>query len=851
MFTLLLFKGSGNFEITEGLSLVATGKIKVNESSKMTTLTRHEILNSIKLQEKDFYKEMRLRGYYHSDLFRAVVESTNNGLEGKIKWNSEWTTFIDCLLQFQVLTKDTRMLVLPTKFRKLIINVDEHRNILSEADDQIVDVVTCPYLRIIKAGGVEIHEFEGRAVNRRPTTIDPVLEAHKFIPHFPATPVLSKKDAAKFCVQILLENSPTARIVSVEIDSNDNIDPMSEYIYQGLSDLPTITSELNYLSEKPVTIENVNVRQGELSEFQNVNFIIKTQCHKDEKVLKLAKSTLATGGFIISREPQDTKLPIIVHETLQLVATIVTEDGLILLLQFKKDDYLVANTIIKVTEHVDQWLEPLKLAVKSGSVLIYSQHDEFSGILGLVNCMRREYPDLKCVFIDDPTAPLFDVNHPFYELQLRLGLTINVYKNNQWGTYRHLQINNALEVKPRTEHCFANCLLKGDMSSIFWFNGPMESQAELNDLECIKVHYAAINFRDVMQASGKISFDFLNRIQQQCIIGFEFSGITNNGKRVAGIGKAGAFTTYHHPDNAIVFDVPDSWSLEEAVTMPLVYITVYIAFFNEVHIKSGQSVLIHAGSGGVGLAALHIAFHYGLNVFTTVSTEEKKNYLLNEFPLLKPEHVGNSRDTSFEEMILIQTKGKGVDYVLNSLSEEKLLASIRCVAENGTFLEIGKFDIINKTKIDMGFCSKKINIKTVFLQGTEQILSPYQSQILTLMKNDLTKGVIKPLKTTVFEASEIPQAFRYLASGKHIGKVLVKIRENESDIASLPLSILPRIFCDKSSSYILIGGLGGFGLELADWLVLRGCQKLVISSSRGITNGYQEARIKFVPNFKK
>lgn len=119
----------------------------------------------------------------------------------------------------------------------------------------------------------------------------------------------------------------------------------------------------------------------------------------------------------------------------------------------------------------------------------------------------------------------------------------------------------------------------------------------------------------------------------------------------------------------------------------------------------------------IGIAALHIAFYYGLEVYTTVSTQEKRDYLLSEFPLLKPENIGNSRDTSFETMINVATKGHGVDYVLNSLSEDKLLASIRCLAENGTFLEIGKFDIMNKTKIDLSFLAKKINIKGIFVQA--------------------------------------------------------------------------------------------------------------------------------------
>lgn len=88
------------------------------------------------------------------------------------------------------------------------------------------------------------------------------------------------------------------------------------------------------------------------------------------------------------------------------------------------------------------------------------------------------------------------------------------------------------------------------------------------------------------------------------------------------------------------------------------------------------------------------------------------------------------------------------------------------------------------------------------------------------------------------------QAFRFMASGKHIGKVILKLRENAEDVKSLPLKMIPRVYCNPDHSYVIVGGLGGFGLELADWLVLRGCRKLVISSSRGITNAYQAARIK-------
>ena len=142
--------------------------------------------------------------------------------------------------------------------------------------------------------------------------------------------------------------------------------------------------------------------------------------------------------------------------------------------------------------------------------------------------------------------------------------------------------------------------------------------------------------------------------------------------------------------------------------------------------------MIHAGCGGVGLAAIRVAFAYGLDVYTTVSSEEKRKYLLNHFPQLKAENIGNSRNASFEEMILLRTEGKGVDYVLNSLAGELLQASIRCLGKGGKFLEIGKFDLENDTKIGLNNFMKELSFHTVMVDNlfrapaTEQIVIKLQ-----------------------------------------------------------------------------------------------------------------------------
>lgn len=167
----------------------------------------------------------------------------------------------------------------------------------------------------------------------------------------------------------------------------------------------------------------------------------------------------------------------------------------------------------------------------------------------------------------------------------------------------------------------------------------------------------------------------------------------------------------------LLWECPDSWTLEEAASVPCVYGTVYTAFFTSIQIETGKKILIHAGCGGVGLAAIRVAFAYGLEVYTTVSTEEKKKYLLDHFPQLKAENIGNSRDTSFEMMVLNRTDGQGVDYVLNSLAGDLLHASIRCLGKGGKFLEIGKFDLVSDTKIGLNNFMKELSFHTIMVDN--------------------------------------------------------------------------------------------------------------------------------------
>lgn len=197
-------------------------------------------------------------------------------------------------------------------------------------------------------------------------------------------------------------------------------------------------------------------------------------------------------------------------------------------------------------------------------------------------------------------------------------------------------------------------------------------------------------------------------------------------------------------------------------------------------------------------------------------------------------------------MIKERTHGKGVDFVLNSLSDEKLQASIRCVGRAGVFLEIGKFDLSNDTNIGLGVFLKEMSFRSVLVDNLFMMDGPNDTKYIHgLIERDLRAGIIRPLNSTVFQVNEIEKAYRYLISGQHIGKVLIRVRDRSTDELTVPITPLPRVYFSDQNTYVIAGGLGGLGLELADWMVLRGARKLVLSSRKGFSNQYQEFRIRY------
>ena len=492
-------------------------------------------------------------------------------------------------------------------------------------------------------------------------------------------------------------------------------------------------------------------------------------------------------------------------------------DDSYLFLLYKPSNKKIVNVIPDFNN-----IENFKLVLKENknNIINIKPDKDINGIYGFVKSLNRER--------DLPKVIYSNCRSEYEEL------TFNIFKDNEIGTW--IRYNNEFNHLPKKHNYGTRLFFEtlGDLNSKCWIeNRPPNDNENLK----INIKYSSLNFKDVMLSYGKISKDSIKGFSKNGFVGFEMAGVTDEGRRLMGFGLD-SISNIIHTNKNLVWDIPDNWSFQDAATIPTVYSTAYYSLFMRANLKPGNSILIHAGTGGVGIAAITLALNIDCEVYTTCSSETKKNFLLNRFPKLKESNISNSRDNSFEDLIMKKTKGKGVDVVLNSLSEELLKASLRCVAQHGSFIEIGKYDFINNSKLDLLPFINNISFHGVDLdQLLLNINNNSWNELYYEIKKLIKQNVIIPLPYTEFNSDKTDDAFRFLASGNHIGKVLINFDNFK------PINKKNKFYADQNKSYIIHGGLGGFGLILIRWLSEKGAKEFIITSRSGIKTGEQQYHI--------
>ncbi|WP_458575929.1 SDR family NAD(P)-dependent oxidoreductase, partial [Streptomyces sp. ALB3] len=327
----------------------------------------------------------------------------------------------------------------------------------------------------------------------------------------------------------------------------------------------------------------------------------------------------------------------------------------------------------------------------------------------------------------------------------------------------------------------------------------------------VAVRAAGLNFRDVLIA--------LDMYPGQATMGIEGSGVVLEtgpgvtgivpGDRVMGL-LSGGFGPTAVTDHRMVTRIPHGWSYTEAASVPIVFLTAYYGLVDLAALQSGESVLVHAAAGGVGMAATQLARHLGAEVYGTAGPG--KWDALRELGL-HDARIASSRTLEFEEQFLAATDGRGVDVVLDSLAGPFVDASLRLLPRGGRFVEMGKADVRDPETVGHDHPGVAYQAFDVIEAGPERI-GRMLAEIVALFET----GALRPLPVRTWDVRRAPEAFRFLSQARHIGKVVLTVPQ--------PL--------DPDGTVLLTGGTGSLGGVLARHLVAtHGARHLVLAGRSG------------------
>ena len=319
-----------------------------------------------------------------------------------------------------------------------------------------------------------------------------------------------------------------------------------------------------------------------------------------------------------------------------------------------------------------------------------------------------------------------------------------------------------------------------------------------------------VNFRDVLIALGVYPGAAELGGEGAGVVLEVGDGVTGLavGDRVMGLTGVG-FGSVTVTDHRYLVRIPDGWSFQQAASVPVAFLTAHYGLCDLAGLRAGEAVLIHAATGGVGMAATQIARHLGARVFATASPG--KWAVLRELGFTDA-HIASSRTAEFEERFLTETSGAGMDVVLDCLAGELVDASLRLLPRGGRFIEMGKTDIRDAGTVARAYTGVAYQAFDLIEAGPDRI-----QEMLTELMALFEAGELTPLPRTTWDVRRAPEAFRYMSQARHTGKIVLSVPK--------PLDV---------EGTVLVTGAGSLGAVVARHLVAEhGVRHLVLASRRG------------------
>ncbi|KAK3985842.1 hypothetical protein QBC44DRAFT_403752 [Cladorrhinum sp. PSN332] len=384
----------------------------------------------------------------------------------------------------------------------------------------------------------------------------------------------------------------------------------------------------------------------------------------------------------------------------------------------------------------------------------------------------------------------------------------------------------------------------GTLQSLVWCETDVGEVPMEDGMVEIEVMAVGVNFKDVATTMGIVP-------ENEHMIGCELAGYVKRigpnvhrnlkvGDRVAAM-RSGTYVNRVQCPQDRVHVIPNNMSFEDAATIPLVYLTAIYSLYHLGNLKEGQSVLIHSAAGGVGIAAIQLAKYKKADIFVTVGTEDKRQFLANNFGI-PANRMFSSRNTKFADEIRRETGGRGVDVILNSLIGELLDESWRLTADGGIMVEIGKRDIVDRNTLAMEPFDRNCSFRAVDLSYTKEITNELIGDLMDEIFDLVEGGHIGPIHPiTTYTFDKVIPALSYIRRGQHIGKIVISSGSEDPQLPIRP-AVRKLALQSEGASYLIVGGLKGLCGSVAVHLARHGARHITVISRSG-TKDEASARV--------
>lgn len=784
-------KGSGEFEISSGDQLVGTGVIRTPDSERLFA----EVYNididdsSVKLTSKDIYNEFNHRGHSYTGIYKGVLGVTlaEEGSIAKIKWNNNWSLFMEAMIQQFLLKSGEKEQCVHrvSTIQRIVMSIP-----LLPTEPTELDVVYDYYTKVISTDGMQIIGVTSRKIE-----IENKAITYDSIELTPLTNVEYKniETGINLCFQLILENfvnRSIANIMIIEVETKNvsfeqnikNVTNKHTHISANISSVKDAKMILISQTDPMLVIINDKANEDCIKLLTSSHTFLLART--DENVLaspdlvQVAQFSVKGASYSLLRKSAKVKPTIIAINTSSLSSNDFSQDG-------------------------QPWMTELKSALTPDSseqrrVYLTSTVLPFEGISNFVNAVKvlPNMQNARFAFMLDQKMPPLSTNESIYQHVFREDLLLVVAKDGTTNTY----------IGVPTE-------FKDDIK-----NPPPTIS---NIVENTRIDYLGLNvFDETIFFEGEPKAELGN---------IDYAGVNSEGEEVMGLARFDTEFSRLAFDPILNWKIPTVWTVQDGATIPHAYTIAYYILHCIARTQPSETVLIHNGCSPLGYAAISVASAIGCTVFTTVTSDQQRAYLKRQYKFLVDHFVLNGLNTSFEPDLLTATGGLGAHVIVNCYTGTMLSATLRCVAEFGRILYMGKIDCEDNNEIGMSVFLKNVSITGVCPEEIFDEPVDVKEEIRDLVSKGLKDLVVRPINREIVEHQDIASSLRKLKDIEFFGKIVIKLKDTLA-VGQFNINKTDQYICNPNGSYLIYGGSSEMYSDLLEWLIFRGARKIVIAT---------------------